>query len=586
MAIPPRRPIPGAPPRAGARPRPGAAAPRGRAPAPKKSPVVPLVLAGGALVVGVALFFVMKGGSGGTEKDGKTANAAGTSASPAPTGPSSPAAPSPDGGGTAVAAAPAATPAPAPPRPKLELAAAVAKLAEVKTAKEAVELGDVVLSDTNDLEIAEKCWRKALELEPGDVSAKARLDVKPFRPERDLPGLDDVTGTPQTWMLAEFLALSNKELSKGERERAVARWTGQRKVIEARMAEADGDPFLTKIDTTRNQIARLPFFENFEYDVVESTRPYALFVELKGETLAERDERREQVETAYQPFLAAYDRSIHDYLVKLSPAPPKEDPTLIVFLLRDRASYDRFFVEFEKSAAPPGIRAHYNPVEKFAYTYSPELKDVKSPDFAEGTQVLLHELTHDWVDHLATLDGPEVPEVRRNYDGNLVQTHWLSEGIAEFMSCHFLDEGGIRFQPWKSMRLAEVGQRPPGLRIPLERGFRIGRHGGLDAEARMAAQSQSAVDPGRAAIIMMSGFYADMSLFIFWLNYGEGGKHRRAFQDYVRKELSGAGGSEVAEKVFADVLARTDLEATIDAFQKDVTSKKVSFKDEDLKVEK
>jgi hypothetical protein len=410
------------------------------------------------------------------------------------------------------------------------------------------------------------------------------LQSRPIDPQADFPGLEEIQGSAQTYMIREFLLLRGKQMNRAEREAAVARWNEHRKVVEARMAEAADDPFLDSIDRTRNRLATLPYFDKFQYDVIESTRPYALFVELKGESVTDRDERREQVESAYTPFLAEYDKTIHRYLVQLAPVHPKSDPTFIVFILLDRASYDRFFLEFENQPGSPGMRAHYNWVEKWAFTYSPEVTHTADPDFGEGTQALLHEITHAWVCRLATDDDG------RTFDGNLVQTHWFNEGIAEFMSCQFLDGGAVRFQPWKSMRLAEVGARPPGTRIPLKQGFKIGRHDGLMAEAaRIGAEQKSGaggIDSGRATGICVSGFYADMSLFIFWLNYANDGKYKRTFEDYVRKELSGRGGPDVAEKVFAEVFKLDNLEQIIDDFQKAISSKKVTFADKDLAPEK
>ncbi len=557
-------------------------APRHRRPvrAAKKSPMVPLAIGGGVVVLIVVVVIVMtRGGDDSKAKPGETTAAATTSTT-------TPAQPSP------LAATPPANASPVaevavPSKPKLDVAAVTARLAEANSAADAIGLGDEALAETKDLALAESCWQKALELEPGNGDAKNKLGFRPIDADAEFAGLEEIHGSAQTYMIREFLLMKGKEMSRAQREKEVVRWKEKRKVIQARMAEAADDPFLEKIDRTRNTLLNQPFFDKLLFEVIETTRPYALFVELKGESVTERDERREQVENAYQPYLEAYDRTIHRYLVKLSPAPPKNDPTFILFILLDRASYDRFFLEFEQQPPSPGLRAHYNWKEKWAFTYSPEVKNPKDPDFGEGTQAMLHELTHNWVDRLATSDGPDVPENRRHYDSNLVQTHWFNEGIAEFMSCHFLgDDGVVRFQPWKSLRISKSGERPAGVRIPFQVGFKIGRHQGLEAEAWRVARAQTAIEPARAAAICLPGFYADMSLFIFWLNYADGRKYKRKFEEYVRKELSGSGGSEVAEKLFHEIFALPDLEKTIDDFQQAVLTGKVSFTDGELTIEK
>jgi two-component system NarL family sensor kinase len=99
------------------------------------------------------------------------------------------------------------------------------------------------------------------------------------------------------------------------------------------------------------------------------------------------------------------------------------------------------------------------------------------------------------------------------------------------------------------------------------------------------ANAQKELDPAIAVAFALPGFYADMSLFIFWLNFANGGKYKRAFEDYVRKELSGDGGPEVAERIFADVFAMKDLEQTVDEFQQQVVEGKLKFEDRDFQVE-
>lgn len=556
---------------------------RGRGGGSGKSgpPIVPIAIGGGLLAVVIVALLLMKDDPPPTPPDDGTGtntagmSSAGTSAANPSGGATETAAANPSGGATANA-----SDAGNPAARGFDRATFAAQVEAATSALELIALGDMAARDSKDAGDAELAWKQALALEPANAAAKRKLEIRPIDPQADFPGLEEIQGSAQTYLLRPFLKLRGKELSRSERAAEVARWNAERVVIEARVAEASGDPFLTKVDRTRNDLANKPFFENFQYEVIESTRPYALFVELKGDTVTERDARREAVEEAYRPFLAAYDQTIHSYLKPLSPAPPKEEPTFIVFILLDRASYDRFFLEFEGHAGAPGMRAHYTWREKWSFTYSPEVGNPRDPDFGEGTQSLLHELTHAWVDKLATANHGVT------YDINLVQTHWFNEGIAEFMSCHFLDGDTIRFQPWKSMRIQELSQRPAGVRIPLEKGFRIGRHDGLEAAAWEVARSQKVVDPGRAAGICMSGFYADMSLFIFWLNYANDRKWKKLFENYVRKEFAGDGGPEVADKIFAGVFAAADLEQQVDAFQKGVADKSIRFEDSALELEK
>lgn len=548
---------------AGARPARGGRRVRGTARGGPSTPL--LAAAGGALVVVIALVTFLLSRDGSEPADRPAA----TSAAAAPAAPE--AAPLPPPGDSPP------PPQEPPPQPAFDRADFEARLAACASAAAAIALGEEAQRAGQPAGVAALAWERAFEIDPADPAARAKADVRALDPVADFAGLDDIRGSPQTWMLRPWLRMKGELLSRAQREERVARWQAELEVIEARVAEAADDPFLTKIDQLRNDLASKPFFEDFDYFVIERTRPYALFVEVWGDTLTERDARREAVEEAYTPYLAAYDATIHRYLCRLSPAPPRHDPTMIVFILKDRASYERFFLEFEGYAAFPGMRAHYTPLEKWSFTYAPDVRNVASDDFKEGTQSLLHEITHAWVDRLATNDDG------RTYSIRLVQTHWFNEGIAEFMSCHFEQDGEIRFQPWRSMRIGELSRRPPGLRIPFEQALRVsGGAAGLQATASAVAISQEVLPQPVAMGVLMSGFYADMSTFIFWLNYGAGSRHKRAFEEFARKELAGEGGAEAADRIFREVLALPDLEAQVDEFQKQVARGALRFGDAPL----
>jgi hypothetical protein len=538
--------------------------------APKKGPpVVPLAIGGGALLlIVVAVVLWKRGGDDAPPKE--PANAA------AATGDANGTAAAPPADANGAKPAVEAPPAPPPP-PSFDRAGLDAKLAATTSAADALSLGDEALAKTQEQALADRCFARALALEPENAAAKRRLDVRAIDPDRDFPGLGDVRGTPQTYLLKSFIALDKKKLSRPERQAELARWEKERPLIEARVAESLDDPWMQRVDQTRNMIAQRPFFESFDYEVVENTRPYALFVELKGNSVTERDARRAAVEEAYAPYLAAFDRSIHDYLLPLSPKPPKDDPAFMIFILLDRGSYDRFLTEFEGMAGPPGMRAHYTPQEKWAFTYSPDVTNVRAPDFIEGTQTLLHEITHAWVDKLATGDDG------RSYSIGNVQTHWFNEGIAEWMSCHFMDGDAVKFQPWKSLRMTELAQRQKGVRIPFRTAFRIGANAGLLTAAASETAAALKLEPGRALVALQSHFYADMWLWIFWLEYAEDGHNRKLFQDYARKELAGEGGTELADKIFEPLFEQGDLEAKVDAFREAVASGKLKLPDRELK---
>jgi hypothetical protein len=194
--------------------------------------------------------------------------------------------------------------------------------------------------------------------------------------------------------------------------------------------------------------------------------------------------------------------------------------------------------------------------------------------FEEGVQSLLHELTHAWVDRIATIDDG------RTYDLGYVQTHWFSEGIAEYMSSQFMDrDGKVRFQPWRSTRVAEAAHKQH--RIPLKEALAMRSTGELENRAALFGKEE-AKDPKQALMIQVevaSGFYADMALFICWLTHADHGASRERFESYVQDELKG-DGEGAFDKRFGTLLDDLDLEQTIDEFAKRVAKGAEAF-DED-----
>src|SRR5688572_4827836 len=198
--------------------------------APKKGPpVVPLAIGGGALLLIVIGVLVFKGG--GDEPPKEPAN--GSPAAPPAEAPAAP-------------PAEAAPPAPPPP-PSFDRAGLDAKLAATTSAADAISLGDEAFAKTKEQELADRCFARALALEPDNALAKRRLDVRPLSADRDFPGLGDVRGTPQTYLLKSFIALDRKPLSRPERQAELARWEKERPLIEARVAECQDDPWMLRV---------------------------------------------------------------------------------------------------------------------------------------------------------------------------------------------------------------------------------------------------------------------------------------------------------------------------------------------------
>jgi hypothetical protein len=538
--------------------------------AKRRPPVLVGTIVGGALVVVAVIVFLAVRNAKTDARDAGAASASATTPAAPPPSPKDSAAPT-----NADSKAPAPVDAPnppPPPPPALDAAAVDRRIAELATAADLVAYGDLVRSQSADASLADRCYAKALALEPANETAKQRLDVRKLSLTRDLPGWDDVATSKAMYRARPFEALADVEMSRPERAKQVAAWEEAKKALDERIALQEKDPFIGRLDGVLNNLRDKPFFKDLQFEVVESIPPYALVVQVKGDA-AERKKRVEAVEKAYRPYLLAYDKKIHDWLLPLSPKPPKRDPTFVTWILLDSPDYDRYFLESSGHARMPGMRAHYERETKRAITYSPSV-DPRSGEFGEGAQALLHELTHAWVDRLATIDDG------KTYDLGYVQTHWFSEGIAEYMSCQFMDrDGKVHFQPWRSARVSEAAHKKR--RIPLKEALAMRSTGELENRARLFGE-EAAKDPKQQLMIQVevsSGFYADMALFICWLTHADHGASRERFESYVQDELRG-DGEGAFDKRFGSLLDDLDLEKTIDEFAKRVASGAEAFDEE------
>lgn len=525
----------------------------------KKSNQGPLLMAaGGGVVLIVLLIVLLKGGGDEPTPDASGANASGTNAAatnaPAPVTPPTP-----------VVEAP-----PAPKEPPLPNAATLKK--KIKTAANAVEAATLArdADRLKDAKLSEECWTRVFELDANHEEAKKKLDVRQLRPGDDLPGFSALAGTPQQLHLQRFRDAARAELPKAARAALIAEWEVARKEIEARAAKAKTEPFFGLVDQLRLELMEKPFFKELQYEMVESKPPYALFVEVSG-TPEERAARKKAVEDGYTPYLEAYDQKIRDYLVPLAPKPPENSLFLPVFVFLNEQRYRDYQMADRGDPGSPGMRAHYEPWKKQSFTWSTVIKPGLGA-FESGIQTLMHELTHAWVDQLASKDGGESRAI------GVLATHWFSEGIAEYLSFHFREfDKSIRFQPWRSGRLAETG-RQADWRVGLQRALGLRLHGLDGLAAGMVSNLEGERRQG-AMVSISSGFYADMSNFILWLNFpAPNGAGRAAeFEAYARAELAGEGGEATFKRCFPGLLEESGgLDAKVDEFVLKIASGKIN----------
>ncbi len=528
----------------------------------KKPANGPLLLAvGGGVVLLILVFMLMNNGKDEPADGGSTASqgaASGTNGANAAAVP------------PVVAPPPVAEAPPAPKEPPLPSAATLKK--KSKTAANATEAATLARDGDRlkDAKLAEELWTRVFELDADHPEARTKLDVRQLRPGEDLPGFSALAATPQQIHLQRFRDAARADLPRSARAVLIADWEVARKELDARAAKAKSEPYYGLVDALRLELQEKPFFKELQYEMVESKPPYALFVEVAG-TPEERASRKKAVEDGYSPYLEAYDQKIREYLVPLAPKPPDQALFFPVFVFLNEQRYRDYQMADRGDPGSPGMRAHYEPWKKQSFTWSTVIKPGLGA-FESGIQTLMHELTHAWVDQLASGDGGESRAI------GVLATHWFSEGIAEYMSFHFREfDKSIRFQPWRSGRLGETG-RSANYRIGLARALGLRLHG-LDAVAITMVGALDGANKQAAITTISSGFYADMSNFILWLNFPapNGAGLAAGFEAYARAEMAGEGGEAAFKRCLPGLLEqRAELDAKVDEFVLKIASGKIN----------
>ena len=402
-------------------------------------------------------------------------------------------------------------------------------LEAIRTAAKYERAPSVLLSLANDardagdeelrLEILEKIWL----VQPENVDVKRELGVKPLVAEEDLPGFDDIAGTYQSYLAKEFTLQQGTEFSPKQLESLVQRWQQVLPRIKERIALAKTDQYLNRIDFVHSSISSQPFYQDITYEVIEETRPFALFVEVTGST-ADREARLRKLKDNYTPFLEEFRRQMEQQLVPLGSNSAAIEAPFIIWILLHEQSYQQFFKKLAGVQKSPGLRAHYNSKTNWLYTHSPDVSS--GSELIEGVQSLLHEVVHAYVDRLST--------------GGIgqVQPHWLNEGLAEYFSCYRrVDRESVYFDPTRSSRIEEYLFLSPELRFPTTDLVKIKSSGDLTRQAANLVKTLEDAAPADFLEIQ-SGFYAHSYLLCLWLNKFESGRYRTRLNSMITAELS------------------------------------------------
>jgi len=380
-----------------------------------------------------------------------------------------------------------------------------------------------------------------------------------FNPDRDLPGFNEMRGWKQVYMLAPYFRRNGNTVTDAERTAIVKEWEQVKPRIVERHRAAEGDPFLARVDAAHNTIANTNYLSKLKYRVIESTRPFAFFVEVAGKSVAADDLYLEQVQRAYTPYLRPFLDKLDQELAPLANKEPK-GYSFIVWVLESRDSYVEFEARDELRPTLWAELAHFSPVSRWAYTYFRGSSRARS---GEDVQILLHELVHAYVDWLAPKGIASV------------KSYWMNEGLAEYLSYwRRREDGTIQFEPSCSPRVHEslsgVSTPTGEVRIKLEEMLAVTDPSQFE---RLAIDVVNEAGVGAQWFPMvLSRFYADAYLLLLWLEDTQQGRFKPALRQLLTEELSGRGGAQVAKKILAEALDPS-IEAKLSVFARELAEK-------------
>jgi len=270
-------------------------------------------------------------------------------------------------------------------------------------------------------------------------------------------------------------------------------------------------------------------FPGSQFIINLHSKPYLIALERSDRFIAKElvEEYARRMETIH----LAFRREMGDALG----LPPVSDALLKVVVLNSRESFDRYCEKRDKKQMAPAIKGLYEYRERRILTYY----DLNAP-----YEVLLHEGTHQLV-HYYTLretDGRKIPS-----------SYWFQEGLGTyFEGFRRRIDGEIVLDPGSnSQRLPTLKQillqndRRDFIPLTMLVGMTVDEfwdwfeRGMLTEPAEVTRKAQL--------------YYAESWAFTHFLRQA-GGNHRKVFDAYFRREISGTGSKAVFEE-----LVRTEL---------------------------
>jgi hypothetical protein len=302
----------------------------------------------------------------------------------------------------------------------------------------------------------------------------------------------------------------------------------------------------------RGNVALHPVYSDFTYSV-KSDYPYIVFVQADS---ASKKAISDDIVNRNVKILARLYSEFHRVfgerfdLPKLEDRPIATERTLKVFTL---ASEEKFH-EYQKKIGQPlprGVRAYYKPSDQWITLFEggkfeKQAKEGESSFninkiFHEGTHQLMHVYTKILMERERNKgkkpeDFKETEWMDRKVHSQL---HWFQEGFAELFAASkpsgdtwdLLYLHRNRLQEWKGSRKAKKDEFEFNARVMRRRAQEIGLH---------------PMEAGR----LSSLFYAQAWVIAHFLWFGEDGKYREKFLEYMGMELHGNSGYKSWKKVW------------------------------------
>jgi len=272
------------------------------------------------------------------------------------------------------------------------------------------------------------------------------------------------------------------------------------------------------------------------------TKPYLIALERSDRFIAKEliEEYARRMETIH----LAFRREMGDPLA----LPPVNDTLLKVVILNSRESFDRYCEKRDKKRMAPAIKGLYEYRERRILTYY---------DLSAPYEVLLHEGTHQLV-HYYTLRETEGRKIPTSY--------WFQEGLGTyFEGFRRRIDGEIVLDPGaNSQRLPTLKQillqqdRRDFIPLTMLVGMTVDEFWDWFERGMMTEPAEVT----RKAQL----YYAESWAFSHFLRQ-TGGPHRRVFDAYFRREISGQGSKAAFEELVRSELG-FDLPQLEDQFVK------------------